>query len=183
MLRGRSVRAFWFGLGGVVLAVSPGCTLHTAQVRSDELAVERVRAAHAEHQVRTLEGRLTELEAELAKRSAQEAVARATSEQTLGKLDRLIATQEQMALRIEQLQNVSPSSSPGAVSTAPSERVTVSQTSSADQELRAYLEQLVERAQSGAPPWRGGLSFEKREALRILLDSERGLDVANPMAL
>jgi hypothetical protein len=179
MSRGASARAFWFGLAGVVLAATSGCTLHTAQVRSDELALERVRAAHAEHQVRTLEARLTGLEAELAKRSVQEAAARETRDQTLAKLDHLIAAQEQLASRFEQIQRASPSTSP----TAPSDRVTVSTTTSVDPALRSYLEQLIERAQSGAPPWRGGLSFEKREALRILLDSERGLDVANPMAL
>lgn len=175
MLRGTILRVLWLGVSGVALVASPGCMLHAGQVRTDELAVERARAAHAEHEVRTLEARLAQLEAALAKRSEQDLAEQKASERTIARLDRLIAVQEQVAQRFEQLQPVSPS--------VPPEHVAVSATSDADRALRVYLEQLIERAQSGAPPWRGGLSFEKREALRILLESERGLDQANPMSL
>ncbi len=176
MTKGTSgLRALWLGVGGLALLVAPGCMLHGGQVRTDQLALERARAESAEREVVLLETRLTRLEHQLATKNEQEASDRAAREQTMAKLDRLIAAQEQMAMRLEQSQP--PSVAP------PAEAARVSATSSANPALTTYLEQLVERAQSGAPPWRGGLSFEKREALRILLEPERNLDVGNPLAL
>jgi hypothetical protein len=167
-------RALGFGLGLVALIASPACMLHPGQVRDDQLAVEQARAANAERHVQALEARVTQLEAELARRSERDASARRAKDQTDAKLDRLIAAQEQLVLRFEQQQppdTLTPAAPPPAA------------TSGVDPALRAYLEHLIERAQSGAPPWRGGLSLEKQEALRILLDSQRHLELGNPMAL
>lgn len=175
MRRGIIVRVMWLGVSGAALGAAPGCMLHAGEVRTDELAVERARSAHAEDQVRTLEARVARLEDALATRSEQDLAAQKASERTIARLDRLIAAQEQVALRVEQLQPTTPS--------VPPEHVAVVATSDAARALRVYLEQLVERAQSGAPPWRGGLSFEKRDALRTLLESERGLDQSNPLSL
>lgn len=175
---------------GAALLTAPACMVHQGQTRIEDLAVERARAAHAERRVHALELRLTELEAELALRSERAAAAEQRSiEQTATKLDRLIAAQERLTEHVEQLRveqsSVAQTSVPPAQPNGSEAMVASVQPrpTSVDPVLSAYIEHLVERAQSGAPPWRGGLSFEKREALRILLDSERNLDVGNPMDL
>jgi hypothetical protein len=175
MAKGSLNVGLWLLVGGCGLGLGSGCALHSGQVRTDELALERARAAHAEVQVELLEARLEELEQQVATRAEEEAKAREAQAQTLAKLDQLLAAHEQLATRLEQAQQ--------PVAAKPSDQAGVLVNTSGNPALTTYLQQLVERAESGAPPWRGGLSFEKREALRVLLETERNLDVGNPMAL
>lgn len=161
-------------LCGLALVATSACSLHPGQVRADELAVERARATDAERHAQALEARLSRLEAELARQSERDASEQRANDQTNAKLDRLIAAQEQLVLRLEPPQPP-PTAGPPAATPTPASTV--------DPALRAYLEDLLTRAQSGAPPWRGGLSPEKRDALRVLLDSQRHVELGNPMAL
>jgi len=164
-----------FGWAATLL-LSSACTLQQSPPRTSELAAERARAARAEHQVSALEGRLARLESQLA---AQAEKRPAAEKQTSDKLDRLIAAQERLVQNLERLQTPAPTTVPAArpqASSVPAAR-------SSNPALADFIQDLVERAQSDAPPWRGGLSREKREALRILLKPERTLDVGNPMEL
>lgn len=155
---------------GAVLLLSSAC-IHQGQPQTSELAAARSRATRAEYQVAALERRLARLEAHLAAQAEQ----RPAEKQTSDKLDRLIAAQERMVKNLERLQTPAvPAHQPQASSGA---------AQSPDPALAAYIRDLVERAQSDAPPWRGGLSREKRDALRTLLKPERALDEGNPMEL
>jgi hypothetical protein len=159
-----------------VLWLSSACTVHEAQPKASDLAAERTRAARAEQQVAALEARLARLETQATQKPP------AADPKTSDQLDRLIAAQERMVQNLERLQTPvvaaapaqSPHGSPAAA--APPNR-------SSNAALSAYIQDLIERAESDAPPWRGGLSREKREALRVLLKPERTLDLGNPMEL
>ena len=153
---------------GAVLWLASGC-LATGQPRSNDLAAERARAARAEQQVAALEARLARLETQAAQKPP------AADPKTTDKLDRLIAAQERMVQNLERLQAPtvipvpapSPHGSPASVPRSGR---------GARSALSDYIQDLVERAEVDAPPWRGGLSREKREALRVLLRPERTLD-------
>jgi hypothetical protein len=167
---------------GAVLWLSSACMVHEAQPKASDLAAERARAARAEQQVTALEARLARLETQ----AAQKLQPLQTDPKTSDKLDRLIAAQERMVQNLERLQAPAvipvpvpvPAPAPhGSPAAAPGS----SRTSNAA--LSDYIQDLIERSESDAPPWRGGLSREKREALRVLLKPERTLDLGNPMEL
>jgi hypothetical protein len=160
---------------GAVLWLSSGCMVQ-GQARTNELVAERARAGRAEQQVAALEARLARLETQAAQKPPP------ADPKTSDKLDRLIAAQERMVQNLERLQAPtvvpvpapSPHGSPAA--TLPPSR-------SSNSALSDYILDLIQRSESDAPPWRGGLSREKREALRVLLKPERTLDLGNPMEL
>jgi hypothetical protein len=165
---------------GAVLWLSSACMVHGAQPKASDLAAERARAARAERQVTALEARLARLETQ----AAQKPQPLQTDPKTSDKLDRLIAAQERMVQNLERLQAPAvipvpvPAPAPhGSPAAAPGS----GRTSNAA--LSDYIQDLIERSESDAPPWRGGLSREKREALRVLLKPERTLDLGNPMEL
>jgi hypothetical protein len=163
---------------GAVLWLSSACMGHGAQPKASDLAAERARAARAEQQVTALEARLARLETQ----ATQKPQNLQTDPKTSDKLDRLIAAQERMVQNLERLQapalipvpvpapHGSPAAAPGSARTS-------------NAALSDYIQDLIERSESDAPPWRGGLSREKREALRVLLKPERTLDLGNPMEL
>ncbi len=159
---------------GAVLWLSSACMAHQGQPGGNALAAERARAARAEQQVTMLEARLARLEAQAQKPTA--------AEPKSDKLDRLIAAQERMVQNLERLQAPTvipvPAPSPHGSPAAGTQSVRSSNTALSD-----YIQDLVDRSATDAPPWRGGLSREKREALRVLLKPERTLDLGNPMEL
>ena len=93
--------------------------------------------------------------------------------------------QELLIERLAQAQAQAASAAPSpAVSKKPTAREPVCRQPSAEfAGFGARLQDLYERAQTDLPPWRGGLSREKREALRILLREDRELDGKNPLEL
>jgi hypothetical protein len=137
-----------------------------------QTTVEHRRALAAEQRVAVLEARLARLE----QRASVETSS--ASEQ----LERLIAAQERLVDQMTKSQ-AAPRLNPGT-SAAPTELCGQTPfTGAAPGTVEAYLRDLIERAESDAPSWRGGLSREKREALRTLLRPERRLDARNPMDL
>jgi hypothetical protein len=165
---------------GAVLWLSSACMVHGAQPKASDLAAERARAARAEQQVTALEARLARLETQ----AAQKPQNLQTDPKTSDKLDRLIAAQERMVQNLERLQ--APAVIPVPVpAPAPhgSPAAATRSTRTSNAALSDYIQDLIERSESDAPPWRGGLSREKREALRVLLKPERTLDLGNPMEL
>lgn len=160
---------------GAVLWLSAGCMAHQAEPGVNALTAERIRATRAEQQVAALEARLTRLEAQAQKPAA-------TDPKSSDKLDRLIAAQERMVQNLERLQapTVVPVPAPGPHG---SPAASTQAGRSSNTALSDYIQDLIDRSASDAPPWRGGLSREKREALRILLKPERTLDLGNPMEL
>jgi hypothetical protein len=164
---------------GAVLWLSSACMVHEAQPKASDLAAERARAARAEQQVTALEARLTRLETQAAQNPQLQ-----TDPKRSDKLDRLIAAQERMVQNLERLQ--APAVIPVPVpAPAPhgSPAATARSRGGSNAALSDYIQDLIERSESDAPPWRGGLSREKREALRVLLKPERTLDLGNPMEL
>jgi hypothetical protein len=131
------------------------------------LLIEQARAQVAEERVAVLETRVAELQ-------SRGDGARPNRE-TSNKLDHLIALQHRLESKVARLEaqgqekTVTPQLQCPAISTT--------------SDTERQVVELLERMNIDAPPWRGGLSREKREALRILLRPERTLDVKNPMEL
>jgi hypothetical protein len=127
------------------------------------LELERSRTQTAEERVRTaeLETRLSRLE--LRPRSDT------NSWRVADKLDRLISLQRQLLERVES--GTDREGDDAACSAGLDERGS----------FEDQLSRLLERLRSEPPPWRGGLSREKREALRVLMRQDRALDTQNPL--
>ena len=144
----------------------------------DSQAVERALAA---------ERRVAELEAELrAAESRTSQQAQSAQQRSADTLDRLIAAQSRLEAQVERIE-----ASQQAAAAAPAKRENeksapcpaAAALTGGSAPLEQYFLELFERSQIDAPPWRGGLSREKREALRILLRPERRLDASNPLEL
>jgi hypothetical protein len=128
------------------------------------LELERSHAQAAEERAR-----VAELELRLG-RLEQRPRTDSNSWRVADKLDRLISLQRQLLERVEQAQDKD-SSSP-----------TRSNGVGDDEEsFEEQLGRLLERLRSEPPPWHGGLSREKREALRVLMRQDRALDTQNPL--
>jgi hypothetical protein len=147
------------------------------------IQAERAKALAAEQRVAELEKRLAALESAS---KARTAAPRSSLEPAAvsDKLDRLIAAQEQLVERMAQQQAGSPvSARPPAPHAAAAANEALCRPSAELVGFEARLHDLVQRAQADLPPWRGGLSREKREALRLLLREDRQLDGKNPLEL
>jgi hypothetical protein len=126
------------------------------------LELERTRTQAAEERARVaeLETRLTHLE--------QRPRTDGNSWRVADKLDRLISLQRRLLERAEQ-----PDRDAAGAACGPGLDDTAS--------FEDQLSHLLERLRSEPPPWRGGLSREKREALRVLMRQDRTLDTQNPL--
>jgi hypothetical protein len=157
----------------LVLALATGCMAHGANETSLLLEVERARSETLEQRAR-----IAELELRLARAEAEQRSQTARQEQRLNaKLDQLIALQQQFVQRA------------GAASTAQGveaghddERCPPTANADLADSFDEQLELWRERLRNDPPPWQGGLSREKREALRVLLKRDRTLDLVNPLA-
>ena len=165
-----------------LLVMATGCLAHSAPESPARLAAELAKAHAAEQRVVELERRLAEVE-RLAQANASQSARPVTAASTPDKLDRLIAAQALLLERLAEAQAAS-AAPPLATSKKPTAREPICRQPSAEfAGFEARLQDLYERSQTDLPPWRGGLSREKREALRILLREERELDRGNPLQL
>jgi len=156
-----------------LLALASGCLAHGAGATPAQLEAERSKARAAEQRVAELEQRLGKLE-QLSTARAAEPSGPAGDSVASEKLDRLIVAQERLVERLAEVQAAP--ARPAAVTKKSSARDPVCRPSAELVGFEARLQDLIERAQTDLPPWRGGLSREKREALRILLREDRQLD-------
>jgi hypothetical protein len=165
-----------------LLVMATGCLAHSAPESPAQVAAERAKAHAAEQRVVELERRLAEVE-RLAQANASQAARPVSAASAPDKIDRLIAAQELLIERLAEAQAAA-AARPLATSKKPSAREPICRQPSAEfAGFGARLQDLYERAQTDLPPWRGGLSREKREALRILLREDRELDGRNPLEL
>jgi hypothetical protein len=153
---------------GTALITSSLCALLTGCAHGSaeaplllELERSRTQAAEERARIAELETRLSQLE--------QRPRVDTSSWRVADKLDRLISLQRQLLERVEQGQDKNEA---GPICGAGPD----DQASFDDQ-----LAHLLERLRSEPPPWRGGLSREKREALRVLMRQDRTLDTRNPL--
>ena len=153
----------WARFAAIALTGLLGGCAHGAADAPLLLELERSRTQAAEERVRVaeLELRLTRLE--------QRPRSDTNSWRVADKLDRLISLQRQLLERVEQAQDKDGSGSPRGSSDGE------------DESFEEQLGRLLERLRSEPPPWRGGLSREKREALRVLMRQDRALDTQNPL--
>jgi hypothetical protein len=168
-----------------LLVMTGGCVEQPVVESPAQLAAERAKTEAAEQRVVELERRLAEVE-RLAQTTAAHAARPVTASNAPDKIDRLVAAQERLVERLVEAQAASAAASlaTSATSKKPTAREPVCRQPSAEfAGFGARLQDLFERAQTDLPPWRGGLSREKREALRILLREDRELDGQNPLEL
>jgi hypothetical protein len=120
--------------------------------------------------------RIAALEARLARmdqvNGAPPASADATDQRLLERMDRLIDLNQRVLLAEHFRQPIDPALADGAA------QGTNGCGDSADP--REELRRLVERMYGGSSGFRGGLSVEQSEALKVLLRPERSLDAHNP---
>lgn len=135
------------------------------------IEAERTRALWAERRAAELERRLGEVE-----RQRIDAEARAQLA-TTAELRRLHAAHEQLLARVARLEQ--PADGAPLTQLEPQRRPSAAAAAS----VEARVLELLGRLHDDSPPWRGGLSREKREALRILLREERVIDSQNPLEL
>jgi hypothetical protein len=161
---------------------SSGCAAQLAE--RNQLAAELVQArdeAAAERaRVTELETRLLVIEKDLATSKRAQANHDAP---VLAKLDRLIRVNEKLLQR-------TPEPAPAVIATAsvPLQSTMSSSESPATDDSCAeglapaeQIERLVRRLHGGhSASWRGGLSLEQSQALRVLLRRERELDANSP---
>jgi hypothetical protein len=163
-----------------LLVLATGCLSQSAAESPAGLAAERAKAHAAEQRAVELERRLSEVE-RLARANAAQAARPVPAASAPDKVDRLIAAQ---ALLIERLAEAQAAAAAPVTSKKPAAHAPICRQPSAELVgFEARIQDLYERAQTDLPPWRGGLSREKREALRILLREDRELDGGNPLEL
>lgn len=178
----RVVSRLVIGVAPWLLAVgSSGCAAQLVgqnQVAS-ELAHARDEAAAQRARVSELEARLALLEKEVAAGKRTQA---ARDAPVLAKLDRLIRVNEQLLQRTPALAPVANASPPVEPVLSSTElAVDPGDSCGAGLSPAEQIERLVRRLHGGqSSSWRGGLSVEQSQALRVLLRRERQLDVSNP---
>jgi hypothetical protein len=150
---------------------SVGCAAPGVSGANSALDLERQRTHAAQQRVAELEARLLKVEQQA--RAAE----RAETKAAMVKLDRLLAVQQRLVEAVARVPEVVAVHQP-----PPADQVCRPATAQAAS-FEARLQDLFERMHDDSPPWRGGLSREKREALRILLREDRKLDGANPLEL
>jgi hypothetical protein len=165
-----------------LLVMTGGCVAQPVVESPAQLAAERAKTDAAEQRVVELERRLAEVE-RLAQTTAAHAARPVTAPNAADKIDRLVAAQERLIERLAEAQAASAATSLATSKKATAREPVCRQPSAEFAGFGARLQDLYERAQTDLPPWRGGLSREKREALRILLREDRELDGQSPLEL
>src|SRR5690606_29263611 len=145
----RAGRKGRLGLALMGAALALGCAAQPPSTTTPlHLELERSRLENTEQRVRLreLEARLRELE--------QRPRETAASWRIADKLDRLLALQELLLSRLEQMPEHYPVPGSDATPATPAS-------------LEADLQRILERLRNQPWDWRGGLSRQKREALRV----------------
>jgi hypothetical protein len=125
--------------------------------------------------VARLEARLAELERAQARRDRTEMANE--QHEVIARLDRLIALNEQV---LEREQSLSRALVPGVSKGSAEEREPITRTSlMSGLSFKEKLKALMLELRDDPSPWRGGLSPEQNQALRLLLRPERPLDSTN----
>lgn len=165
----------------VLLVSSTGCAAQLAE--QNQLAMELLRAkdeaAAQRAHVAELEARLVLIE----KEQVSSKRAQATRDgPVLAKLDHLIRVNERVLSHTPE----TPASSPAPTSAPREPLMSSASPLPADDSCgeglspEEQLERLVRRIHGHASGWRGGLSLEQSQALRILQRRERELDARSP---
>jgi hypothetical protein len=160
---------------------SSGCAAQLAEQNrlERELTEARDDAASQRARVNELEQRLAVIERDVA---ANKRTQTARDTPVLAKLDRLIRVNEQLLQRVPAPAPVVNASTPVESPLISTQPATNSDPSCGEGLSPAeQIERLVRRLHGGSgSSWRGGLSLEQSQALRVLLRRERELDARSP---
>lgn len=170
-------------LGATALALgwlASGCVAgHTSDpLLKAELAEAQQRNALERQRVMALEARIADLERESASRMQRErSEARAfENRQVLQKLNELLEVNQRLLREAERARKRD--EAPAVAKQEPEEPAPTDLP--AAQSREEQLRQIVFEMHGEPGRWRDGLSLEQSEALRVLLKSERPLDLKNP---
>lgn len=170
-----SIRATLTSLVFTSLAGS-GCAAHGSGQAVSALEPAQLERRAEQARVARLEARLTEFERAQARRDQAEIIN--AQRQVIERLDRLIALNEKV---LEQERPDSQATEAEPAQAAPAQ---VEATPRAPFEtglsFKEKLKALMDELRDDPSPWRGGLSPEQNQALRVLLRPERSLDANNP---